>query len=415
MHVAGPEAAVCELVVAIYCIKRKCYLIRKGRMAHKIARSLGFVTLVVVMVAAHADEIKLRPLVSGLSGITSIANAGDERLFIVEQTGLVRVFDGERLLDEPLLDVRSQISCCAERGLLSLAFHPRFKENGLLFVCYTDTIGRVTVERYQIFPDDPNRANESSATPIMQILHLQSGHNAGQLAFGPDGYLYVSIGDGNGNGDAENNAQDLTRYLGKILRIDVDHGDPYSIPDTNPFLGRTEDVIREIWAYGLRNPWRFSFDRKTGDLFIADVGDSSVEEIDFQPAGSAGGQNYGWNLMEGPECRAGKDCSSIDPTLPVLFYYHDEGCAVIGGYRYRGTLQPSLYGMYFYADYCTGRILSATQSPDGTWHSQLAGKADARIRTFGEDAAGELLVGTEDGTVWRISTNEPRVRSFRAR
>src|ERR1041385_6658224 len=253
----------------------------------------GFVVLSLLFtMASHAAEITLQPIATGLEPPTSIASAGDERLFITEQSGLVRVFDGTRLLNEPFADLRGLISCCGERGLLSIAFHPAFRDNGLVFISYTDTVGRVTVSRYHVSDDDSNKVDPLSATPILQLLHVQTTHNSGEIAFGPDGYLYVGVGDAGQGADA----QRLSSYFGKILRIDVDHGSPYAIPATNPFAGQ-DDAIAEIWAYGLRNPWRFSFDRETGDFWLADVGDTRTEEINFQPAGSPGGENYGWNLM----------------------------------------------------------------------------------------------------------------------
>jgi len=378
-----------------------------------VRRVVVVVLALLFAAAAVADEITLQQVVGGLDHVTSIGSAGDERLFIVEQTGLVRLFDGQQLLDAPFADLRDAISCCGERGLLSIAFHPDYRDNGLVFIAYTDVIGRVTVMRYHVAADDPNRVDPDSATPILQILHINAGHNSGEIAFGPDGYLYVGIGDGDSTGDSDHNAQDLARYLGKILRIDVDHGDPYAIPESNPFAGR-DDVFGEIWAYGFRNPWRFSFDRDNGDFWIADVGENSTEEIDLQLAGSPGGQNYGWPRMEGSFCYGGEfECTPAGLTPPVIEYGHDEGCAVIGGYRYRGAMNSALRGSYLYADYCTGTISAAAPDENGQWISRTIGKADDRVRTFGQDADGELYVAAEDGTLSMIVVSVPRIRAVR--
>jgi glucose/arabinose dehydrogenase len=359
-----------------------------------------------------AHNLTLQPVVGGLDQVTSIASAGDARLFFTEQTGLVRVWDGAAL--HTFLDLRDAISCCGERGLLSIAFHPRYAENGYAFVAYTDAIGRVVVARYRVSADDPNRLDPATATPLLELIHIGAAHNGGALAFGPDGDLYISVGDGGDSEEAGDKAQDLGRYLGKILRVDVDHGDPYAVPADNPFVADA-GVLPEIWAYGLRNPWRFSFDRETGDLWIADVGQNAWEEIDFQPAGSAGGANYGWPVMEGRHCYdPPSDCDPAAFTLPIIEYGHDQGCAIIGGYRYRGQANPLLRGAYVFADYCADRMWTAEQSEAGLWIVEPAGDVPARIRTFGEDASGELYAATADGTVWRIVETKSRQRSMRA-
>src|ERR1043165_9416135 len=253
-------------------------------------RVLAFALFVPLTTAAQ--QIALQQVTAGFSAPLGIVSAGDARLFVVQQGGTIAIWDGTRILPTPFLDIHTLISSGNERGLLGLALHPHYATNGLFFVDYTAPNGDVTIARYSV-SSDPNRADFASGTVLLTIPHSEfANHNGGQLQFGPDGYLYIGVGDG-GAGNPSNSAQDLNQLLGKILRIDVDRP-PYAIPASNPFSQRGE-----IWAYGLRNPWRFSFDRETGDLWIADVGQNLYEEVDLQPAGSAGGQNYGWRIMAG--------------------------------------------------------------------------------------------------------------------
>jgi glucose/arabinose dehydrogenase len=371
---------------------------------------MKFLTPLLLVAGIASAEVRLQPVVRGLNPITSIASAGDERLFLTEQTGLVRIFDGRQILDEPFVDVSPWISCCGERGLLSIAFHPHYAENGLAYLAYTDVIGRVTVSRYHVSADDPNKLDPESATPLLQVIHIAAAHNSGAIAFGPDGYLYVGVGDGGGT----DTAQDMNEYLGKILRIDVDHDAGYSVPADNPFVN-DPDVLPELWASGLRNPWRFSFDRETGDFWIADVGQNATEEIDFQSASSRGGENYGWRIMEGSNCYdvpAGA-CAGGGTTLPVIEYSHAEGCAVIGGYRYHGSRNPGLRGMYVYSDYCSGTIWGATPDAEGKWTSTILGHANGHVRTFGEDANGEVYLAGDDGTLYLVQESDARQRAVR--
>jgi hypothetical protein len=248
-------------------------------------------------------RLGLKQLTSGLSSPLGIANAGDgsHRLFILEQQGRVRIWQGGRLVTTPFLDLTSKVSCCGERGLLGIVFHPNYETNGFFFVNYTDTSGATNVARFRVRTDDPNRAEPTSETLILRVPQPFSNHNGGDLRFGPDGYLYIPLGDGGSAGDPGNRSQNLGELLGKILRIDVDRGSPYSIPADNPFLG-VAGARPEIWAVGVRNPWRGSFDRLTGDYWFADVGQNALEEVNFQPASSRGGENYGWRLMEGSRC-----------------------------------------------------------------------------------------------------------------
>jgi glucose/arabinose dehydrogenase len=371
----------------------------------------AFLTVVLSTGAALADEppqLTLRQIATGLTSPVSIAHTNDSRLFIVEQTGLIVIFDGTRVLDTPFLDIHSLVSCCGERGLLGLAFHPDYAANGRFYVYYTRTGGDIVLARYTVSAFDPNRADPASGAPLLVIPHQQfDNHNGGQLQFGPDGYLYIGVGDGGSGGDPSGNGQNTNVLLAKLLRIDVNGGQPYVIPPSNPFAGRS-DARREIWAYGLRNPWRFSFDRQTGDLWIADVGQDKWEEIDLQPATSAGGENYGWSCVEATHSFNPAQCRSAGMTLPILEYGHDGGaCSVTGGYRYRGSLYPRFHGMFLYADYCTGAISAATQKGDGSWASQKLFDAHFNISTFGEDAVGEIYVADYMGTIYQITDALP--------
>jgi len=340
---------------------------------------------------ALAQNVSLRLITSGLDLPVAITHANDSRLFITQQRGQIVIYDGTRILPTPFLDIRTIVLCCGERGLLSVAFHPQYAQNGFFFVYYNDATGDINIARYHVTAD-PNVADPNSALILKTIAHRDfSNHNGGQLAFGADGFLYAGTGDGGSGGDPSNNAQNLQILLGKILRLDVDNGPPY-IPPLNPFVGRT-DASHEIWAYGVRNPWRFSFDRETGDLFIGDVGQNLYEEIDFQPALSTGGENYGWRIMEGLHCYNATTCNQSGLVLPVIEYTHTNGaCSVTGGYRYRGSRSSRLRGVYFYGDYCNGVIWGATRQPDGSWSPTPLYDAPFSISAFGEDLNGELYV-----------------------
>lgn len=329
------------------------------------------------------------------------AEDGSGRLFVVEQRGRIRIVQGEQLLDAPFLDITHLVSCCGERGLLSVAFDPSYSSNGLLYVNYTDVNGDTVVARYRVSPDNANQVDPSSAETILFVEQPASNHNGGLLLFGPqDGYLYIGLGDG-GGGNGQN-GQDLSTLLGKILRIDVtptSSGVPYQIPPHIPFVGHAE-ARPEIWATGLRNPWRFSFDRETGDLWIGDVGSGSYEEVNFQSAGSQGGENYGWNEMEGDDCRGEAGCD--DFVAPVSGFDHDEGCVVTGGYVYRGSAIPALTSTYLFADYCGGDVWGLSPSDDGTWTRLGPVATGLSISSFGEDSNGELYLVDLSGTIFRI-------------
>ena len=342
---------------------------------------------------------------SGIYHPVDIKNCGDNRLFIVSKSGLIYIADSAgNLLSEPFLDIDFRVKSTGnEQGLLGLAFHPAYPDSGYFFVNYTGMGDSSHISRFTVSPDNPNLADTLSEKKLLTIYQPYTNHNGGALDFGPDGYLYFGLGDGGSGGDPGNRAQDSLNFLGKILRIDIDQGDPYSIPEDNPFIDEPNG-LNEIWALGLRNPWRFSFDRLTGDLWIADVGQNAWEEIDYQPASSLGGTNYGWRCYEGDEMYNSSGCN--DPgfyTFPVYTYSHSEGCSVTGGYVYRGTMFPNFYGKYFFADYCSAEIW--TIHSDGiSWVTESFGDFSTnRFSAFGENANGELFVsGYVDGIIYRV-------------
>jgi glucose/arabinose dehydrogenase len=358
---------------------------------------------------ARTQTLTLQPFATGLSGVVAITHAGDGsgRLFFTQQEGQIRIHNGTSVLGTAFLDIAPLVRCCGEEGMLSTAFHPNYASNGFFFVYYTNNNGDQVVARYTRSAGNPNVADPASAKIIITIPHPNEGnHNGGPLKFGPDGYLYIATGDGGGGGDPGENAQDLTEVLGKQLRLDIDTTAPYVIPPTNPFVG-VPGARGEIWAYGLRNPWRFTFDRTTGDMFIGDVGQGAREEIDFQPAG-VGGLNYGWDDMEGSLCyEPSSGCQTANRVLPILEVNHSSGdCAIVGGYRYRGTAVPSLAGKYVHSDNCTGRIRIGTQGAGGTWTQVVDQDTPFNIYTFGEDQNGELYA-SGGGTVYRLLSAVP--------
>ena len=347
-------------------------------------------------------EIDLTPIVEGgLTRPTYVTHAGDDRLFVVEQLGYIRIVKDGQLLEQPFLDIAEKVTTDGnEQGLLSVAFHPDYKQNGQFFVNYTRSKDGATVtERYTVSKGDPDRADDQSGQVILTIAQPEANHNGGQLQFGPDGYLYIGMGDGGGQGDQHGsigNGQNRNSLLGKLLRIDVNNQDTYAVPPTNPFH-------TEVWAYGLRNPWRFSFDRSTGDLYIADVGQDTYEEVDFQPAASKGGENYGWRIMEGLHCfNPQEGCDQSGLVLPIAEYRHDEGgCSITGGYVYRGLQYPVLDGAYFFGDYCSG-IIWSLQSEGAEWQMTKRLESSVRISSFGEDVNGELYVIDHSGAVYQL-------------
>jgi glucose/arabinose dehydrogenase len=320
-----------------------------------------------------------------------VTHAGDNtgKLYVVERAGRIRLIDNGTLLPTPFLDISTSVLSGGEQGLLGLAFPPGYATTGRFYVNYTRVPdGNTVIARYQRTAN-PNVADPASDNILLTIPQPFANHNGGQLAFGPDGFLYIGLGDGGSGGDPQNNAQNDNSLLGKILRIDVESGvSPYAIPPTNPFVS-TAGARGEIWAIGLRNPWRFSFDRLTGDLYIADVGQSSFEEVNFQPATSPGGENYGWRIMEGSHCFGDPACSSAGLILPVAEYDHGQGCSITGGFVYRGQAYPRIQGVYIYADFCSGRFWGL-KNDNTVWRNELLLAEPHSISSFGEDEAGNL-------------------------
>lgn len=343
--------------------------------------------------------ILLEPVVGGLASPVAVRSAGDDsgRLFVVEQSGRIRIVRDGVLADRPFLDIEGLVGSGGERGLLGLAFHPRFGDgDDRVFVDFTDREGTTVIAEARV-SSDPDVVDASSIRALLRVEQPFPNHNGGDIAFGPDGYLYVALGDGGSGGDPLGNGQRLGTHLGKILRIGVDTADPdaaYAVPDDNPFVG-VDGALPEIWALGLRNPWRFSFDRATGDLWIGDVGQGAIEEVDRLTAADGGGRgaNLGWARMEGSACfPGGTACDQEGLVLPLAEYGHDQGCAVTGGYVYRGPTMPELAGVYVFADYCSGRIWGVSSGGPEPQAPLLLAETGATISSFGEDDLGELYV-----------------------
>jgi len=369
--------------------------------------------LLASLPAAHAQDLQFTRI-SSRDSIVDIANAGDGsgRLFLARQRGQIYIHqDGEDRVT-PFLDIENRLTWTGnEQGLLSLAFPPDYESSGAFYVWYTELDGATVLSRFRVRDDDPNRADPASESKVLRVAQPFPNHNGGRLQFGPDGMLYLGLGDGGGSFDPQDNAQNGGTLLGKLLRLDVDpaHG-TYAIPPDNPFVG--DGTVRdEIWATGLRNPWRIAFDRGTGDLYIADVGESDFEEINHQPADFGGGQNYGWDLMEGAQCVGGGNCNLPGMTLPVAQYDHGQGCSVTGGEVYRGIDYPGLYGSYLFGDFCNGRIWGLRR--DGAqWEMNLLADTNYSIVTFGRGEDGNLYVASEPGGVYLISDGPPTNTGF---
>jgi glucose/arabinose dehydrogenase len=374
---------------------------------------LSFFFVLVSCTSAQTDSSNssFTQVVTGLNQPVGVTHAGDSsnRLFVTQKDGLIRIVQDGQLLSEPFLDVSSLITPepQAEQGLLGLAFHPNYKNNGTFFIYYSDATKKengaanTVVARYQV-STDPNKADPTSAKIILTIEQPFWNHNGGHIAFGPDGYLYIGTGDGGDGGDPQENAENLTKLLGKLLRIDV-NADTYTVPETNPWKPES-GAATEIWAYGLRNPWKFSFDRKTGDLYIGDVGQELYEEINFQSANSKGGENYGWNQMEGLHCYGETpNCNPDEFVLPILEYPHGEdGVSVTGGFVYRGAQIPELEGAYLYADFASGKIWTL-RFAEGVWVNELLEDTEFAVSSFGEDEAGELYLVDFNGGLYRLT------------
>ena len=349
--------------------------------------------------------VALQEVASGLAfPLYLTAPPGDPRLFIVEKGGGIRIVKDGALLAAPFLDLSAQLSTGREQGLLGLAFPPDYATTGRFFVHYTDPAGDTRVSSFQVSAD-PDVADPATESVVLAVGQPFDNHNGGQIVFGPDGYLYIGLGDGGGANDPSGTGQSFGDLLGAILRIDPRGGTPYVVPADNPFVG-VEGASPEVWSYGLRNPWRFGFDRANGDLYIGDVGQGQWEEVDYSSAvdGAGRGLNYGWSVMEGAHCLSGDSCDQTGLVLPVLEYGHGSGCSVSGGYVYRGAAIPAMQGHYFYADFCSGfvrsvRLDAGAVAEEAEWPTLRPGGG---IPSFGEDSAGELYVIAEDGRVLKI-------------
>ncbi|MCO6147801.1 sorbosone dehydrogenase family protein [Flavobacterium sp. NRK1] len=372
-------------------------------MKTKLLLLFLFVTGIVT-----SQTIDLELFADGFDNPTEIVNAGDDRLFVAEQSGHIKILKTDGTVNETdFLDISSIVNFSGERGLLGLAFHPFYNVNGYFYVNYINDEGNTVIARYTKSEDNDNSADPASAIIMLTIEQPFSNHNGGCLRFGPDNYLYIATGDGGDAGDPGNRAQDVNGLLGKILRLDVDADAPY-IPDTNPFV--STDAADEIWALGLRNPWKFSFDRSNGDLWIADVGQGAVEEINKMPSTTAA-VNYGWKCYEGNQEYDTSQCSDTGVyTGPVAQYLHEGSsrCSITGGYVYTGTNYPNLYGKYFFADFCTNEIGYVNIDNILTW----AGTFEGGFTTFGQDFDGELYIAGNNGSVYKITDTTAGLNEF---
>ncbi len=382
-------------------------LVRRDQMASFLGRAEGLTP----MVPPPAVEPAIETVLTGLRRpVFATAPSGDDRLFIVEKAGYVRIMENDVLRSEAFLDIHDRVSGANEQGLLGMAFHPDYATNGLFYVSYTDNSGDSRIVEYEV-SSDPYVADEATARLIIEVGQPANNHNGGMILFAPDGYLLFGLGDGGFGGDPQGNGQNTNTLLGSLLRIGVDEDDfpgdsnrNYSIPPDNPFVGASG--ADEIWAYGLRNPWRFSFDTDSNHLYIGDVGEGAREEIDAASY-SLAGLNYGWNDLEGNRCYpSGTGCSTAGKTAPVLEYAHSYGCSVTGGYVYRGSEIPDLVGHYFYADYCAGDLLSfkyesGVVGNQRNWTSELGGIG--RVTSFAVDSSDRLYILNEAGQVLRLA------------
>jgi glucose/arabinose dehydrogenase len=352
---------------------------------------------------AAPPHVALAPVVGGLEQPVEVvaSHDGSGRLFIAEQGGRVRIFDGNHLVERPFLDLRQTVSCCANGGLLSIVFHPRYAQNGRFFVWYVDHDENTVLSAYTRSPTDPSLADPASAKILMTVAQPKDNvpnHHGGTLQFGPDGMLYVGVGDGGAAVQVTARAQNLSIPLGKLMRLDVDH-----------------DPTPELWAWGLRNPWRFSFDSITGQIFIADVGQDSWEEVNILfSLGEARNANFGWPVMEGKHCYPpGAKCTTTDYFVPQLEYGRDQGCSVTGGFRYRGSHWPELTGIYFYGDFCSGRLWGATEDRFGAWTTTELLDTTLAISSFGQDDNGSVYVVDYGGTVYELTPLRVHRRAVR--
>lgn len=380
--------------------------------------TLLFLTVLIFPMLIFSQEVELELFATGFNSPLALQHTGmddDSRLFVVEQGGMIKIVltDGS-VNPSPFLDISNLVSSGGERGLLGLAFHPDYENNGCFYVNYTDTDGNTQVSRFSVDGSNPDIANANSELPIIAIEQPFSNHNGGCLAFGPEGYLFIASGDGGSGGDPGNRAQDLSVLLGKLLRIDVDNpseGKNYGIPADNPFVNDS-NALGEIWAYGLRNPWRFSFDTVGGHIWIGDVGQGNIEEIDRSPI-STGGLNYGWRCYEGSQVFNAEGCPPDNELVfPFAAYSSASGsgnCSVTGGFVYRGSVYPNIQGLYFFADYCSGMIGSV----DNAGNIMEYGEFPGSWVSFGEDGDGELYIVDIDGSIYKLKGNNLSVTDNR--
>lgn len=360
---------------------------------------------------SFSQTIALQTFAVGFTSPVEITHAGDTRLFVVQQGGIIQILNSNGTINAtPFLNISGIISTGGERGLLGLAFHPNYAVNGYFYVNYTNPAGNTVIARYSVNSGNPDIANPASATVLLTIAQPFSNHNGGSIKFGPDGYLYIGMGDGGSSGDPGNRAQNINELLGKMLRIDVNSGSPYGIPTGNPYAGVTAGAD-EIWAIGLRNPWKFSFNRSNGDLWIADVGQNNIEEVN-KVASTQAGLNYGWRCYEGNSAYNTAGCAAMGTmTFPLAVVSHATGvCSITGGYVYTGSLYPNFSGKYFFTDYCKPQIGLMTSAGAVTYSASFTGN---NFTTFGEDKNGELYVGAiNNGTIYKIYDSSLSVSEF---
>jgi len=366
--------------------------------------------MLLVTGICFSQTVALESFGTGFSSPVEITHAGDTRLFVVERGGAIKILNANGTVNPtPFLNLSGIISSGGERGLLGLAFHPNYSTNGFFYVNYTNTAGNTVISRYSVNSGNPDVANASSASILLTITQPYSNHNGGSVKFGPDGYLYIGMGDGGSGGDPENRAQNINELLGKMLRIDVNNGTPYGIPANNPYVGIAG--ADEIWAIGVRNPWKFSFNRSNGDLWIADVGQNNFEEIN-KVSSTQAGLNYGWRCYEGNAAYNATGCAAQSTmTFPLAVTTHSAGnCSITGGYVYTGTTYPNFQNKYFFTDYCASKIGMIDNSGNITYSANFSGNS---FVTFGEDNNGELYVGSiNNGTIYKIKDSSLGTSDF---
>jgi glucose/arabinose dehydrogenase len=364
-----------------------------------------------VQILPDPDEFTWQVLVDDLNQPVGLVSSqdGSGRLFVIEQVGMIWILKDGKLLPDPFLDMRDRVSMKGSNtaGLLGLAFHPNHALNGYFYVHYTDSRGTSVIARHQT-SQDADVGDPTSELRLLEISFPIGEHKGGDLAFGPDGYLYISVGDGGtgGYGDQEGNAQNPSTLLGSILRVEVGRGEPYWIPEGNPFV--SGGGLPEVWAYGLRNPWRFTFDRLNGDIYISDVGENRWEEINYLPAGSPGGSNFGWSYLEGTSTYKNQPPATVKLVDPVTLYDHTQGCSVTGGVVYRGAMLPEWYGVYIYGDFCLGNVWGLLQKADGSWENELMHKIQGFITSFGQDEDGEVYLVDFTGRIYMLIRKQPQ-------